>query len=1320
MSWFLKINPLILLLIHSNEFMKRPFLLLLTFLLFSGTLRAQVDYTIGTGTGTNTGTGYPTPYGDFFEGTRTQFLFRASELTAAGMSAGMIIGIKWNVTATNGAAVHENWEMKIGTTTATALTAYQTGLTTVVSATNYTPATGVNTHPFSAPFFWNGTSNIVIDVCHGEPTNATGTWFTNNASVPFTVMPYNASITFRGDNGGNGCGNTTNNALSPTNRPNTIFTLVSNPCVSPPTAGTLTASSVSVCQNTPVTFRLTGHSLGLSQTYQLQTSTTATGTYTNLGTASNSWVQTITPTATLFYRMAVTCGTSTVVTAPVQVVVNGVLPSGVYTINPAFPTAGINFASFTAAVDALRCGITGPVTFNVAPASYNEQVDIPSIPGSSATNRIVFQSTSANVNDVNLFFNAATGAANNHVVKLTNASFFTFRGMTFSNSNVNLGRVLSIAGSAGSDSFLNCNFYGPVTGLTTDAASTIFANTVTGAGNVFYGNDINNGSQGVRIVGSTATLPANWIFENNTVTDALTHAVFLQNTSNLKFRNNELAINSIAGTQHCLYAENCDNAFEITRNKMFAQTAGNRFGMQFTGCDGTAANRGLIANNIVVVGDQGTIALYGIRTESGTYQRYYNNSVNVNSGANTGAAAFFTFNGTSNNNDVRNNIFQNVGVGPAIVVTDPTASTTNVVDYNNIYSQDSILAQRTATATLYKTLSAWRIGTGMDRNSISYDAGFTNFSNLVPDPNNPASWSVNGRGIHMANNADITGMARVTALADGVPDLGAYEFTPMAVPPVAVAVPAMPEAGITQYFLFGQDTVAALEWATTSILPNSIAVRQYTGTVAPGLTAVTGTSFMYFYTDIDVLTTTYNFNARIYYKDPWTGTVSSEANMRMIKKFNANPWIEYNNGASTPNTGRNFIAAPGLTSHGYFTGVDNGLVFSSHISPNGKVVFCPGGTVTLQASPNSSSYTYQWKYNGFPIPSAITPTYAASVAGLYEVDVIDGSKTAVSSPVEVYVVAPPSTVVTPSGSLRFCAGGNVGLNVSAAPGTSYQWVKNGVDINGANSPGYTATTAGTYTVKAVNIGCAAVSGPSVVSIGAPIVNLGRDTVFCQQAAVMLDAGNPGATYLWSTGETTQTISVNKSTSGSYAVRVTAGPGCETEDTITLTVDPLPVVIGITFVGSGNTYQLSPGGVQNANRYLWIFGDGRTDTTRVLTYSYNYKPGSVKLVVFNGCGSDTAEASLTLSVNDIAGGQAVYANVFPNPAQSVLNVAMVGDATIKDLTVLNSLGQVVYRATAESIAKEQRIDIGHLPNGHYILRVHTDNNNTINKQFDVLR
>lgn len=61
----------------------------------------------------------------------------------------------------------------------------------------------------------------------------------------------------------------------------------------------------------------------------------------------------------------------------------------------------------------------------------------------------------------------------------------------------------------------------------------------------------------------------------------------------------------------------------------------------------------------------------------------------------------------------------------------------------------------------------------------------------------------------------------------------------------------------------------------------------------------------------------------------------------------------------------------------------------------------------------------------------------------------------------------------------------------------------------------------------------------------PIVNLGNDTTILGGELLTLDAGNPGCTYQWSTGETTKTIVVTQS--GNYEVIVSNACGDVSDD-----------------------------------------------------------------------------------------------------------------------------------------------------------------------------
>jgi len=84
------------------------------------------------------------------------------------------------------------------------------------------------------------------------------------------------------------------------------------------------------------------------------------------------------------------------------------------------------------------------------------------------------------------------------------------------------------------------------------------------------------------------------------------------------------------------------------------------------------------------------------------------------------------------------------------------------------------------------------------------------------------------------------------------------------------------------------------------------------------------------------------------------------------------------------------------------------------------------------------------------------------------------------------------------------------------------------------------------------------SGSKTVHVwGNPDVNLGADKGICTGDSVLLDAGNAGCTYLWSTGSTQQTIYAK--TSGNFSVTATNSHGCTDNDVVVVTVNPLPTV-----------------------------------------------------------------------------------------------------------------------------------------------------------------
>ena len=140
-------------------------------------------------------------YGSWWGNSRQQWLITAAELQAAGLSAGPLTSLSIDVIATGTPATMNNFTIRLGQTTATALTTtFVNGLTQVYTG-NYTPVAGAtNTHIFGTgggsanSFVWDGTSNLIVDNCYGN--NAGGS---TSATNKYSVPGYNCGTTYGTD-----------------------------------------------------------------------------------------------------------------------------------------------------------------------------------------------------------------------------------------------------------------------------------------------------------------------------------------------------------------------------------------------------------------------------------------------------------------------------------------------------------------------------------------------------------------------------------------------------------------------------------------------------------------------------------------------------------------------------------------------------------------------------------------------------------------------------------------------------------------------------------------------------------------------------------------------------------------------------------------------------------------------------------------------------------------------------------------------------------------------------------------------------------------
>ena len=180
------------------------------------------------------------------------------------------------------------------------------------------------------------------------------------------------------------------------------------------------------------------------------------------------------------------------------------------------------------------------------------------------------------------------------------------------------------------------------------------------------------------------------------------------------------------------------------------------------------------------------------------------------------------------------------------------------------------------------------------------------------------------------------------------------------------------------------------------------------------------------------------------------------------------------------------------------------------------------------------------------------------------------------------------------------------------PIIGYSWHFGDGNSSSEQNPTHTYTTAGVYNVKLVVVSQSGwkdsiIRANYITALAGPIQQLGPDTTFCFGNSITLDAGNPGASYLWNTGDVSQQIDVFWS--GEYTVEITKN-GCITYDTIVAYTnqplfanfafqhEPGCLPTKVSFIDLSQTCD------GNIVGWSWSFGDGGTSLEQNPEHTYN--------------------------------------------------------------------------------------------------------------------
>ncbi len=330
----------------------------------------------------------------------------------------------------------------------------------------------------------------------------------------------------------------------------------------------------------------------------------------------------------------------------------------------------------------------------------------------------------------------------------------------------------------------------------------------------------------------------------------------------------------------------------------------------------------------------------------------------------------------------------------------------------------------------------------------------------------------------------------------------------------------------------------------------------------------------------------------------------------------------------------------------------------------------PGGSQTVSVSLRSTTgVTYQWYKDGVAVAGATSSSYSVggqpALAGSYTCVITNGvgSTTSRAGVVTVDLVRP--TITSISGGVAIPIGSFTSLSVSSSSSSAtYQWLRNGVAINGATSSSYslsnfTVGDATNYSVAVTANGSTVTSGP--VPIEALDVGV-VPVIIAQPASQTRDSGSTVTFSVSATGETPlayqwfkdgiqvggatssqYSFTVSSAAVATYTVKVTNRNGNVTSAGATLrltlaaaipapviTVQPASVAVALLNFASFSVNVQNSSGVTYQWRKDGTAISGATSSSYGINSAAASSAGLYSVVVTNSTGTVTStSASLTI-------------------------------------------------------------------------------------------
>ncbi len=678
---------------------------------------------IGTGTTTNSTSASPSPYAHYWTGNKSQYLIKASELVAAGATAGAISSVAFNVLtpdppSTYGSAPSnshcKNYTIKLKHTSSSTLsTTFETGLTTVYTHPNYGSTVGWNTHSFTQGFNWDGQSNLLVEICFDNYVN--GSDYSNNAVAYNTQTSFTSNVYFESDNG-SVCSQTS--GYNTYYRPNMKFFIGSPSLTRDIGIVEIGQPNQSYTANTPqnllVRFKNYGTNTITSATIHWKIDGTTmtpipwTGNvqqdsfsaYINVGSINLSpgthlvevWTQN--PNGNFDYNSANDAMIKTIFacTGPL---------SGSYSVGG----SNANYNTMDEAVAALHhCGVSGPVIFQIDSGTYTGQWHFDDISGTNSINTVTFTSLSGDSSDVILQY-SPTDTNTNFILHLKDANYINFNKLSFVNQSTNFGGLIILDTNSENITFENCLFSGSLTNSLSSLRNQIVVNSFVK--NVIFDNNLfNNGNKAISISGNNIQKIS---ILNNVFNQQKETAISAYQTDSLVLSKNHITQTNVSNPSGAIFLNNITGNLWINANYILTTNSANIIKIENTNLSSASA---MVVNNMLVATGNVQNAVELIATK---HINLYFNSFRLKP---TGISAVINLKDSQSQTDnisIKNNsIYTDFGYQ----ISSEFDLTTRSIDcdFNNYHSNNQIVFKNNNQQLAW---NPWKTQTSKDQNSLS-------------------------------------------------------------------------------------------------------------------------------------------------------------------------------------------------------------------------------------------------------------------------------------------------------------------------------------------------------------------------------------------------------------------------------------------------------------------------------------------------------------------------------------------------------------------------------------------------------------------------